>query len=283
MSTESAPRGRPKRERVVLITGASSGLGAALARAHAARGHALVLVARRAEALGAVARDCAALGARKVRLVRGDVGDPRTAVRAAGAAREMGGLDTAYANAGYSVSGRLETLDPAAWKAQMRVNVEGVLHTVQACGPLLAESGGALGIVGSVAGYGSTAGSGAYAASKAALRSLAATLSVEWAHQGIAVTHIAPGFFASEIRRRNRAGGFDPGVQEYIPTWLLGDVQGMARGAMRAVEARRREWIWPLHAKVLVFFLRHFPGLSHSLNHSISKLRFELKIKAQVK
>jgi NAD(P)-dependent dehydrogenase (short-subunit alcohol dehydrogenase family) len=247
----------------ILITGASSGLGAALALEHAAQGHALVLLARRKAKLAQVAEACRKAGAPQVLCVAADVARPAALRRAAVLAqKKLGGLEVAYANAGYSQAGALASLPLASWRRQMQVNVEGVLHTVQACLPLLAASQGRLGVVGSVVGYGSLADSGAYAASKGALRSLTQVLALEAAPLGVSVTHIVPGFFGSEIRLKDADGRAKPQAHEYLPRWLLGDAAVLARRCRCAVQARRRELVWPGHAKLAVFFLRHTPGLA---------------------
>ena len=180
----------------VLITGASSGLGEALALEHAAAGDSLLLLARRRDRLSALAKRCRALGPGRVEFLAGDVSGRSVLDAAAGLARRrLGGLDLAYANAGYSQSGKVEELSLARWRRQMAVNLEGVLHTVQACLPLLKASRGRLCLVGSVVGYGSLSGSAAYAASKAGVRALAQVLDLELASEGVSVTHVAPGFF----------------------------------------------------------------------------------------
>lgn len=258
----------------ILITGASSGLGAALARYHAAQGAALLLLARRAPLLRELERDCLRLGAAAVLRVQGDVSQAAVLKRAAKQAqRHWGGLDIVYANAGYSQSGRLESLSLAQWRRQMAVNVEGVLHTVQASLPLLSASQGRLGLIGSVVGYGSLAGSGAYAASKASLRAMAQVLDLELQGSGISVTYAAPGFFASEIRLKDADGRPDPQAPEYIPAWMLGETDRVAAGIAAAVRWRCREVILPKHAKLAAFFLRHAPGLSQALARRLSLWR----------
>jgi NAD(P)-dependent dehydrogenase (short-subunit alcohol dehydrogenase family) len=247
----------------ILVTGASSGLGAALALEHASRGHALVLLARRKDKLARAAEACRKAGAAQVHGVVADVTRAAGLRKAAAlAGRSLGGLDVVYANAGYSQAGDLATLPLESWRRQMRVNVEGVLHTVQACLPLIAASRGRFGIVGSVTSYGSLSGSGAYAASKGAVRSLAQVLALEAAPLGVSVTFIAPGFFHSEIRLKDADGRPRPLAKEYLPSWLLGDASVLARRCRQAVERRRRELVWPLHAKAAVFLLRHAPGPS---------------------
>lgn len=266
----------------ILITGASSGLGEALAKEHASVGHALVLFARRGERLKAVAAACRSLGAAKVITCVGDVrrrADLARAVRAAD--EELGGLDVAYANAGYSQSGSLESLTLAQWRRQMEVNVEGVLHTVQTSVPLLKASRGRLAIIGSIVGFGSLAESGAYAASKAAVRALAQVLDLELAPSGISVTYVAPGFFSSEIRLKDADGRPRPTAPEYIPAFLLGNTAKVARQVRKAVLKRRRELILPLHAKSAAFLLRHFPALSQALARRISKVRTRRRMEIQ--
>jgi len=260
----------------ILITGASSGLGQALALEHAAQGHALVLLARRKAKLAQVAKACLAAGATQALCVAADVTRPAALRRAAALAqKKLGGLDVAYANAGYSQAGALATMPLASWRRQMQVNVEGVLHTVQACLPLLAQSRGRLGIVGSVVSYGSLSASGAYAASKGAVRSLAQVLALEADPDGVSVTYIAPGFFGSEIRLKDADGNPKPQAREYMPAWLLGDAAALARRTRCAVQARRRELVWPLHAKLAVFMLRHAPGLSQAVLGRLSAARLK--------
>lgn len=260
----------------VLITGASSGLGEALAKEHASVGHALVLFARRAERLKALAAHCRALGAAEVRVCVGDVRRRQDLVRAVKTARRaFGGLDVVYANAGYSQSGRLESLSLARWRRQMEVNVEGVLHTVQTCVPLLKESRGRLAVIGSVAGFGSLAESGAYAASKAAVRAFAQVLDLELTPEGVSVTYVAPGFFSSEIRLKDANGRAAPDKPEYIPALILGDVAKVARKVRKAVFLRRRELILPLHAKYAVFLFRHFPSLSQEILRKLNTVRLK--------
>jgi short-subunit dehydrogenase len=266
----------------ILITGASSGLGEALAKEHASVGHALVLFARRSERLKLVAAACRSLGAAKVLICVGDVRNRKDVAKASKTAEKgLGGLDIVYANAGYSQSGRLESLSLAQWRRQMEVNVEGVLHTVQTCVPQLKASRGRLAIIGSVAGFGAAAESGAYSASKAAVRALAQVLDLELSPEGVSVTYVAPGFFASEIRLKDADGRPAPDKPEYIPSFILGDTAKVARQVRKAVQRRRRELILPLHAKVAVYLFRHFPALSQALTRRVSAARMRRRKKIQ--
>jgi NAD(P)-dependent dehydrogenase (short-subunit alcohol dehydrogenase family) len=258
----------------VLITGASSGLGAALARAHARRGHALALLARRGPALRRLAADCRALGAPRALPLVVDVTRAAALRKAiAVAIRRLGGLDWVYANAGYSQAGWVHELSLRQWRRQMAVNVEGALLTAQACLPCLRRSKGRLVFTGSVVAYGSLAGSAAYAASKAALRALAQVLDLELASTGVSVTLATLGYFASEIRLKDRHGRPDARAGEYIPAWLLGDTGAVAEALLEAARRRRPELLAPAHARWAVFFLRHAPDLARRLARRLGEAR----------
>lgn len=246
---------------VVLITGASSGIGAALAQEYARRGHRLVLLARRAAALAAVARTCEALGA-PTRTVVGDVGVRADHDRAVGVAlAQWGRLDIAVANAGIAVAGALATLPEDQLQRQLATNVVGVLHLVQAATPALAAQRGRIGIVGSVAGELPAPGSGAYALSKAAVRSLAMTLRAELRAQGLSVTLLTPGLIESEIRLPHRGGCVDPTARDPAPAWLVLPARRAARIMVRAIHARRRERVITLHGRLALLGARLLPGV----------------------
>ncbi|HXD97942.1 MAG TPA: SDR family NAD(P)-dependent oxidoreductase, partial [Candidatus Acidoferrum sp.] len=182
---------------VVLITGASSGIGAALAREFARQGADVVLLARRADRLAALAREIEGTG-RRALVVTADVtvdGDLDRAVASTEAA--FGRLDVVIANAGFGVVGPVESLTLDDYRRQFETNVFGVLRTVQATLTLLKASRGRLVILGSVAGHIATPGSSPYSMSKFAVRALAEALGHELAPTGVSVTLISPGFVES--------------------------------------------------------------------------------------
>lgn len=249
---------------VVFITGASSGLGEALARRHAAQGHRVVLFARRSTSV--LARELTAAGAEGVLAFRGDVTRRADLDRAVGATlKRFGGLDIVYANAGFGLRGRLDDLDLARWRKQQAVNVEGLLSTVWATLPALKVSRGRLGLVGSVLGFGVVPGNGAYAASKFAVRAVSQALYAELKSDSVSVTHIAPGFFESQFRGRDDKGKFDPQAPDTAPQgWRISAAEAAAYAA-DAVWHRKREVIFPLHGRITALLFRFFPALALSL------------------
>jgi short-subunit dehydrogenase len=248
--------------KVAFLTGASSGIGAALARELARQGCDLALVARRKDRLDAVAREIEGLG-RKALALGGDVtrdGDLEAAVARAVAA--LGRIDVAVANAGFGVVGPVEELALADFRRQFETNVFGVLRTVHATLSELQRTKGRLAILGSVAGWLATPGAAPYAMSKFAVRALARSLGFELRASGVSVTHVSPGFVESEIRNVDNEGRLqaEPSAGG-PPAWLVMPAERAARKIVRAIECRRREIVVTGHGKFAVFLERHMPWL----------------------
>jgi short-subunit dehydrogenase len=249
------------REHVVLITGASSGIGAALARELAREGARLVLMARRGDRLEALRAELAGAGAEAVVHV-GDVtrrADLDAAV--ALAVERHGRLDVAVANAGFGVVGPFAKLGVEDYRRQFETNVFAVLETSKACLVELLKSRGRLVLIGSVAGYISTPNASPYAMSKFAIRALALALHGELAPHGVSVTLISPGFVESEIRQVDNRGGWHPRAKDPLPTWLPMPADVAAKKIVAAVYRRRREAIITVHGKVLVWLSRFAPWM----------------------
>jgi len=243
----------------ILITGASSGIGAALARELAREGAELVLMARRRERLDALCAELAATGAKALAHV-GDVtkrADLDAAV--ALAVEHYGRLDMAVANAGFGVVGALEKLNVEDYRRQFETNVFGVLETSKACLTELRKSRGRLVLIGSVAGYVSTPNASPYAMSKFAIRALALALGPELEPHGVTVTLISPGFVESEIRQVDNRGAHHAFAKDPLPRWLPMPADVAARKIVSAAYRRRREAIVTVHGKVLVWLQRFAP------------------------
>ena len=183
--------------RRVLVTGASSGIGAHFARMLAGRGARVAAAARRRDALDALAAE----SDDAIVAVPLDAADPES-VRAgvAAAAEALGGLDGAVLNAGVARSGPALDMGEDDWRAVMDVNLDGVFRTAQAAARAMPE-GGAIVATGSILGFGTGRGLAAYAASKAAVAHLVKALAVEWAASGLRVNAIAPGYVPTDINR----------------------------------------------------------------------------------
>jgi short-subunit dehydrogenase len=218
----------------VFLTGASSGLGEALARYYATQGATLGLFARREAEL---ARLALTLAPATVATYAGDVRDAAVVARAAADfIARFGAPDVVIGNAGIS-RGTLtgEADDLPAFKAVFDTNVQGLVQTFQ---PFLAAMtgarSGALVGVASVAGFRGLPGSGAYSASKSAVITYLESLRVELRGSGVAVVTICPGFIATPMTARN----------PYSMPFLLAPGKA-ARLMARAIERRRRFYVLP--------------------------------------
>jgi NAD(P)-dependent dehydrogenase (short-subunit alcohol dehydrogenase family) len=248
--------------KVVLVTGASSGIGEALAREFARQGARLALVGRRADRLAALEGDIRGSGGEAL-AIPGDVtrdGDLERAVAAA--VERFGRLDVAVANAGFGVAGPLARLTLDDYRRQFETNVFGVLRTAYASLEALARSRGTLVLVGSVTAWFSTPGGSAYAMSKAAVRALADALHGELEPRGIRTVLVSPGYVESQIRQVDNQGRLHPDAPDRVPRWLAMPAAAAARRIVRAVARRRRNAVITGHGKAIVFLSRHLPWLA---------------------
>lgn len=177
-----------------VVTGASRGLGLAIARLAASKGDRVALIARGAD-IGAQAK---ALGGEAIGLVA-DVTDPASVTDAcAEVVKQWGGIDVLINNAGLHRGGLLGSLSQDDWQAVLDTNLSGPLNFVRAALPYLGE-GGSIVNIGAVVGLRGFAGDAAYGASKAGLAGLTQVLAVELARRGIRVNLVIPGMTSTEM------------------------------------------------------------------------------------
>jgi short-subunit dehydrogenase len=236
-------------EKVVLITGASSGIGEALAVEFGRRGASVGLLARRAEVLVEVARKVEAAGGRAFAVavdVR-DAGDVRAAV--AKVSEHFGRVDVLVANAGIGEITLAHKFDIDVVTQVLSVNVLGALNSVAAVLPeMLARGSGQIVGISSLAAFRGFPGSGAYCASKAALSTFFESLRGELRPSNIYVTTIHPGFIDTPMTR---------GRVRQMP--FLQDAERAAGQMVRAIEMRRRTYAFPWQLATIVRLLKWMP------------------------
>jgi short-subunit dehydrogenase len=225
-----------------LVTGASKGIGRALAEALAARGATIGLAARGAGELEALA---ASLGPR-ARALPCDVGDAASVSAAVDRfAEAAGGLDLVVANAGVAYYGRFDEQDPELHERMTRVNWLGTVHTVHAALPHLPR-GGHIAIVSSGAGLRAFPQAAVYGATKAAQRAFAEALRHELAGTGVSVTTVFPGEIATHLHDHEKAT---------MPAWYhsddAADPAELAAAVVRAIERDRRSVAYPRQVRLL--------------------------------
>jgi short-subunit dehydrogenase len=247
---------------VVVITGASKGIGAELARQLAARGCRLVLAARNTKELEAVAGECKARGA-SVITVKADVSVEREcAAIMSGAALAFGGIDVLVNNAGATMWARFEDIaDLSVLERIMKVNYMGSVYCTAQALPHLRESRGLLVGISSLAGRTGVPTRTGYSASKHAMTGFFDSLRIELAGSGVDVTMIYPGFVATGIREN--ATGPDGKPIEVSPV-KEGQVMGVeecARRIVRAIERREREVVMTARGKIGLWLKLLAPSL----------------------
>jgi short-subunit dehydrogenase len=237
--------------KVIVITGASDGIGAELARQLAPEKPKLVLAARRRDALDAVARTCEAKGADTL-VVATDVSvesDCRELIEKAVA--HFGAVDFLVNNAGVSMHARLEDItDMAVYENLMRINLMGSVWPTHAALPHLKASHGLVVAISSLAGLVGVPERTAYCATKFAQTGFFESLRVEIAVHGVDVCIVYPGVVATDIRRNGwNALGKRAGVSGLSETQAM-SVEECARLIVRAMRKRKRDEVMSAKGKL---------------------------------
>lgn len=214
-------------DRVAIVTGASSGLGVAIAKGLAEAGADVVLAARRVDRLGDTARLVEDAG-RKALVVRADVARPEDCREVARAAAELGQVGVLVNNAGVGTAVPASRETPEQFRGVVDVNLHGAYWMAQAAAAVM-TGGGSIVNISSVLGL-VTGGlpQAAYSASKAGLLGLTRDLAQQWTgRKGIRVNAIAPGYFASEMTDQYPEGYLESHIAR-LPMGRVGDPEELA-------------------------------------------------------
>jgi short-subunit dehydrogenase len=245
----------------VFITGASSGIGSALAKQYAAQGATLGLLARRKDQLEALQAELNC----PCSIYPVDVRDANAIQQAAqDFMQRYGTPDIVIANAGVSAGTLTQNQqDNKTFEAILAINVLGIMNTFQPfIQPMQQQQSGQLVGIASIAGIRGLPGAGAYCASKAAAIAYLESLRVELADQHIAVTTIAPGYIKTAMTDVNQ-----------YPMPFLMDVDVAAAKFVKAIAAKRRFIVIPWQMGLLAKFMRLIPAFlwDFSLRHAPRK------------
>ena len=218
-----------------MITGASRGIGRAMAELFAREGAAVAIVARSGDGLASVAERIAADGG-TCSVIMADVTDEDAATRIVDAAIDaLGGIDVLVNNAGgNSFTAPLQRMRLAGWRKTMELNVDSTVRLLQAALPALAASGhGSIINVASVAGLRGAPMMSHYGAAKAALLSLTRSLAVEVAPLGIRVNALVPGWIETDLTEFLRSDdAVEEGVLGRVPMGRWGRPEEIAQAAL---------------------------------------------------
>jgi NADP-dependent 3-hydroxy acid dehydrogenase YdfG len=218
----------PLSGRVGVVTGASAGIGLAVARGLVDAGARVVVNARRGDRLKAVTAELNARRAGSCAAAAGDAAEPATVAAMLGTAKASFGreADLVVVNAGRGLKGSVLDSDTAQWEEMVRTNLLGAAHLARAAGAAMAAAAAAGGaawketprdivLIGSVVGRNVSPFSSMYGSTKFAVHGLAEGLRRELGPKGVRVTLVAPGFVTSEFQ----------GVAGYAPEWYAGVVE----------------------------------------------------------
>lgn len=234
---------------VAVITGASSGIGWALAKELAAQKCRVGLVARRRDKLDELANEIRQAGG-SAAVAEADVADrPRLLAAVQAVRAELGPVDLLVANAGVGAPTLLEPMNTAQIESMFRVNVLGVVYAIEAVLPEMLQRGqGHLAAVSSLAAYKGLPGESAYCASKAAVNSYLEGLRIHLRGRKIAVTTICPGFIKTPMTD----------VNKFKMPWLMGPEEA-ARRIARALRRRVKVYNFPWQTTLLMKLTRWVP------------------------
>ncbi|MDQ3749928.1 MAG: SDR family NAD(P)-dependent oxidoreductase [Acidobacteriota bacterium] len=239
------------KDKVVFLTGASSGIGEALALAMAKRGATLGLLARREELLKELAEKCERNGG-KARYFAVDVTDAKSVAEAAESLQnEFGKVDILIANAGIGGNNsETRNLNPQAVAQVININLLGAVNAVSAILPAMLENkNGQLIAISSLAGFRGLPKSAAYSASKAGMTAFFESVRLDVQTKGVAVTIIQPGFIKTPLTSgRNNKMPFLMELEDAIPLFL------------RAIEKRKKFAAFPWQLATFVRLGKIFPA-----------------------
>lgn len=257
------------RDKVVIVTGASSGIGKALVYELARQGAKIAMAARRIEELLAIEEDLKPTGASVLSI--------RTDVTKEQACKELieqtyvkfGRIDALINNAGISMRALLDDLDTSVLHKVMDVNFWGTVYCTKYALPYLQQSKGSLVGVISIAGFIGLPGRTGYAASKFAVRGFLNTVRIENRKKNLHVLIAAPGFTASNIRKTALdAGGHQQGESPRNERNMM-TAEECARIIIKGMRKRKREVIMTFtEGKLAVFLSKWMPGLVDKLSYS---------------
>lgn len=252
------------RRRVAVVTGASSGIGAATARRLAADGYSVYATARRRQRLEDLQQEIEAEGG-EARNWAGDIGDPTVCATIIREAAAWGDLEVLVANAGIGYSGDFDGMQDWELRRMIDVNVLGVMRTVRDALPVMKANGrGRIVIVGSVLSRLATAKNAVYCATKHALAGFADSLRRELRGSGVRVILVLPGYTATEffdamLRKERRP------VDGIKDNWFFNTPEDVADVIAHRIEYPKGQVVVGLANTAVVFMGTRFPELFYSL------------------
>ena len=249
------------KDKVVVVTGGSSGIGKALVELALARGAKVAVCARSLDKLVALFPK-----SERLMCLRADVSKEADCKALAEAViAKWGGIDVLINNAGISMRALFEDADLAVIKELMDVNFWGAVYCTKYALPSVMQSKGVVAGVSSIAGYRGLPGRTGYSASKFALQGFLEALRTELLYTGTHVMWVSPGFTASNIRNVARSSDGSAQAETPLDESKLMSAEDCARRIIDGIENRKRTLVMTTQGKLAVWLNKLLPGLADSM------------------
>lgn len=259
------------KDKVVVITGGTSGIGRALAATFGNRGSKVFITGRNQEALD---KTVAELSDEQI-IVRGILADSASEAdnirMVETVIAEAGHLDVLICNAGISMRALFEEVTMDAFRRVMDINFYGTVYATKYALPHLLASKGSLVGISSINGRRSTPARSAYSASKFAMEGLLETIRTEVMDRGVHVLSVCPGFTASEIRKKALNAAGEQQMNSPREESKMMTAEEVAELVYRAITHRKRDLVITLQGKVAVWLNKLFPSLADRIVYNVMK------------
>lgn len=267
------------KDKVVIITGASSGIGKALAEKFATEGSRVVMAARRKDKLAEIEAKISQAGgyATSLKVDVTQKKDCQAMVEAAMGA--YGRIDVLINNAGISMRALFKDTEVEVIERVMDVNFRGTLYATKAALPFIMESKGSIVGVSSIAGYRGLPARTGYSASKFAMQGFLECLRTELLHSGVNVMVACPGFTGSNIRKTALTADGSQQGQSPLAEGKIMSAEEVANRIYTATVKRKRTITMSRQGKLTIFLNKRFPGLMDNIvfNHFAKEADSPLK------
>lgn len=248
------------KDKVVIITGGSSGIGKALALEFGRMGTRVVITGRNEERLNEVGEELDAMNAPNLCLKLDVAREQDNAHLVKSTINEFGRIDILINNAGISMRALFEEIKLDVFQKVMDINFNGTLYATKYCLPHILESKGSIVGISSINGYRGTPARTAYTASKYAMNGFFEALRTEVMHRGVHVLVACPGFTGTNIRNAAlTADGSSQGESPRDESNMM-TAEEVATGIIKAIRKRKRDIVFTRQGKLAVFLNKWIPG-----------------------
>ncbi|WP_161890724.1 SDR family oxidoreductase [Pontibacter russatus] len=257
------------KDKVVLITGGTSGIGKALAISFGRAGAKVAFSGRNPQGLAQTSQELAAAGIDNL-AIQADVSvEEQCAQMVQQVIDRYGGLDVLINNAGISMRALFEEVDLDVIRKVMDINFWGTVYSTKFALPYILERRGSIIGISSIAGYRGLPARTGYSASKFAMHGFLETLRTELLHKGVHVMVACPGFTASNIRNTALAANGQQQGESPREEGNMMTAEEVAERILKATQQRKRDLVMTFQGKLTVFLNKWLPGLTDKLVYNV--------------